>query len=58
MEFFSEVSTQRNTPWVGTFDVGLTYAVTENIQLDAGINIGVTESAPDFNPFLGLSWRF
>jgi hypothetical protein len=58
VEFFSEVSTQRDTPWVGTFDLGVTYALTENIQFDAGINIGVTKSAEDFNPFLGLSWRF
>jgi hypothetical protein len=58
VEFFSEVSTQRDTRWVGTFDVGLLYTLTKNIQFDAGINIGVTKSAPDFNPFLGLSWRF
>ena len=58
VEFFSEVSTQRGDPWVGTVDLGLTYGLTENLQLDAGINLGVTRSADDFNPFLGLSWRF
>jgi hypothetical protein len=58
MEFFSEVSSESGTPWVGTVDLGLTYGFTENIQLDAGINIGVTKSADDLNPFLGLSVRF
>jgi hypothetical protein len=58
VEFFSAVSTESGSDWVGTFDLGLTYALTEDIQLDAGVNIGVTKSADDVNPFLGLSWRF
>jgi hypothetical protein len=58
VEFFSAVSTERDSEWVGTFDTGVTYGLTEDIQLDAGINIGVTRSADDWNPFLGLSWRF
>jgi len=39
-------------------DFGLTYALTKNIQLDAGINIGITRAADDWNPFVGVSWRF
>lgn len=58
VEFFSSVSTESGSKWVGTFDLGLTYALTKNVQLDAGINIGLTRSADDLNPFLGLSWRF
>ena len=58
LEFFSSVSTEAGSKWVGTFDLGLTYALTKNVQLDAGINIGITRSADDWNPFLGLSWRF
>jgi hypothetical protein len=58
VEFFSAVSTEEDSEWVGTVDVGLTYALTEDIQLDAGVYIGVTRSADDVNPFLGLSWRF
>jgi len=57
-EFFSEVSTEADSRWVGTVDVGLTYALTANCQLDAGVNIGVTRSADDWNPFVGLSARF
>lgn len=58
VEFFSMVSTESGAPWVGTVDLGLTYALTDDIQLDAGVNIGVTRSADDVNPFLGISWRF
>lgn len=58
VEFFSEVGTERAIPWVGTVDCGLTYGLTKNVQLDAGINIGVTRSAADWNPFIGLSVRF
>lgn len=58
VEFFSMVSSRSEDPWVGTVDAGLTYAVTENIQLDCGCNFGVTASADDFNPFAGISIRF
>lgn len=58
VEFFSLVSAERGSDWIGTFDFGFTYAVSADIQLDAGVNIGVTSSADDWQPFLGLSWRF
>ncbi|MEJ0091860.1 MAG: transporter [Limisphaerales bacterium] len=58
LEFFSEVSTEQHSGWVGTVDVGLEYLVTENIQLDGGCNFGVTRAADDYNPFAGITWRF
>ena len=58
VEFFSNVSTERGSRWVGTVDLGLTYAIAKNIQLDAGCNIGVTRSADDLQPFSGISLRF
>lgn len=58
VEFYSSVSTESGSEWVGTFDCGLTYMLTEDIQLDAGVYVGLTRSADDINPFLGLSWRF
>jgi hypothetical protein len=57
-EFFSSVSTERDSSWIGTADFGLTYALTENVQLDCGCNIGVTDAADDINAFSGLSVRF
>jgi hypothetical protein len=58
VEFFSAVSAESDSAWVGTVDVGLTYGLTEDIQLDAGVNIGITRAADDINPFIGISCRF
>ena len=58
VEFFSAVSTESDSSWVGTIDAGFTYALSENAQLDAGVNVGITRSAEDVNPFIGFSYRF
>ena len=57
-EFFSSVSTEHDSDWIGTIDLGVTYALTENLQLDCGCNIGVTHAADDINAFSGISVRF
>ncbi len=57
-EFFSAVSTEREADWVGTVDTGLIYRVTEDVQLNAGVNIGVTRPAEDWNLFVGVAWRY
>ncbi len=58
LEFWSLASAEDGSDWEGSVDIGFTYGLTENIQLDAGVNIGVTRSAEDVNPFLGVSFRF
>jgi hypothetical protein len=58
VEFASRASAESKVPWIGTVDLGLTYMLTQNLQLDAGIRLGVTKAADDFNPFLGVSIRF
>lgn len=58
LEFYSEIPSENTGDWIGTVDVGFTFAVTDNIQLDAGVNFGVTESADKLNPFIGVSIRF
>jgi hypothetical protein len=58
VELFSNVSTESGAKWIATFDFGFTYALTRDIQLDAGMNIGLTSAADDFNPFIGLSMRY
>ena len=57
-ELFSERSSDDNDPWIATFDVGTTFALTENIQLDGGVNFGLTEAAEDVDFFFGVSTRF
>jgi opacity protein-like surface antigen len=37
---------------------GLTYKLTKNIQLDAGVNFGIASSTDRINPFVGVSTRF
>ncbi|KAB2912187.1 MAG: transporter [Hyphomicrobiaceae bacterium] len=37
---------------------GFTYKVSKNVQLDAGVNVGVTSAADRINPFVGLATRF
>jgi hypothetical protein len=58
VEFFSAVSTERDAEWVGSFNPGLIYELTDNVQLNAGVNIGVTRSADDLYLFSGLAWRY
>jgi len=58
VELFSNLSTEPGAKWIATLDFGFTYAVARDIQLDAGMNIGLTAAADDLNPFFGLSLRY
>jgi hypothetical protein len=57
LEFISVVSTEAGAEWAGSIGTGLTYGVTEDIQLDGGVNFGVTRAADDMNLFVGISVR-
>jgi hypothetical protein len=57
-EFVAVSSDAPGSKWQGQFDLGFTYALTDDIQLDGGCNFGVTRSAPDYQPFIGFSRRF
>ncbi len=57
LEFASSVSTERGSEWVGTVDPGLYYLLTENLELNAGVAIGVTRGANDWEAFVGVAWR-
>jgi hypothetical protein len=58
VEFFSSVSTQQNSSWVGTVDTWLTYKVNKNLFIDGGVYIGVTKAANDWHPWIGMTKRF
>lgn len=58
VEFVAVISDETGSDGIGQFDLGLTYAVSDDIQLDGGCNIGVTRAAPDVQPFLGLTLRY
>ncbi len=58
VEFAAVVSTESGSSWAGTVDTWLTYQVNENLRFDLGVNIGVTRAADDWQPFVGVTWRF
>ena len=59
VEFFSDLDTGSDAaPWRATADFGLTYQVTPDLQLDAGVNVGLTRASETLNTFLGISMRF
>jgi hypothetical protein len=58
VEFFAVTGSAPGFKWTGQLDIGFTYALKANVQLDAGCNFGVTKSAPDFQPFVGISVRY
>jgi hypothetical protein len=43
---------------VGLVGGGMAYRITKDVQLDCGVNFGVTPASPSFSPFVGLSARF
>lgn len=57
-ELFTRSSTEKSAGWVATFDMGLTWMPSPDVQFDTGVNIGLTDAADDWNPFLGLSVRW
>lgn len=58
IELFTVTGDEVAGGWQGQFDVGLTYAVNADTQLDFGCNFGITRAAPDYQPFVGVSRRF
>jgi hypothetical protein len=55
-EFVSIAGT--GSDWIASLNAGLTYALTDNVQLDAGVSVGLTRAAEDMTTFAGLSYRF
>jgi hypothetical protein len=58
VEFFSGVSTEQNSEWVGTVDTWFTYQVNQNLIFDSGVYIGVTPAADNWHPWVGMTWRY
>lgn len=57
-EVYAERSAETGAHTIVTLDAGITYAVTDNLQLDTGVNVGVTDAADDINVFAGISRRY
>lgn len=57
-ELFTERGVARGSRWVVTGAVGLTCAVGDDAQIDAGVNLRLTGAADDPAMFVGVSRRF
>jgi hypothetical protein len=57
VEFVASFNLAGSAHWEGPANVGFTIAISDDVQFDLGSSFGITESAPDFTPFLGLSFR-
>lgn len=58
VELWSLASSEAGAEWQATFDLGVNYLLTPDLKFDAGINIGLTPATDDFNPFLGVTYRY
>lgn len=57
-ELFTEMLTGWGERWIVTGDLGVTYAIGTDTQVDAGVNLGLNDAADDAAIFVGLSRRF
>ena len=53
-----EGSSERKTSTQVSLDPALAYKVTKNLQLDAGIYIGLNRATPRTQSYVGISYRF
>lgn len=58
IEYIGLASSAPDSDYQASVGFGLTYALSPDLQLDAGINIGLNDAADDLNPFIGMSVRF
>lgn len=57
VEYFGIAGTDAASNYRALFNIGLTIVVTPDIQLDAGVQIGLTDDAEDLGVFVGVSFR-
>ncbi len=57
-ELYAAVGADAHTPPVYTADAAVAYLLTETIQLDAGVNVGLNRNAPNLQLYTGISQRF
>jgi len=57
VELFGAWPTERGAEWTGTFDGGLTYAISPNFVVDSGFYAGLSEATENLTLFLGISLR-
>jgi hypothetical protein len=56
-EYIGLLTGRGGTEYIASLGVGLTYDLSRDARLDAGVNVGLNEEAEDFRFFTGLTWR-
>lgn len=57
-EIYSALGTDKYTPPVYTADAAIAWVVKDDLQLDAGVNVGLNRCAPNLQLYAGISQRF
>lgn len=57
-EYFGVAGTDPDVEYRASFNTGITLGITPDVQLDAGVRIGLTDAAEDFGVFAGISFRY
>ncbi len=58
VELFSAVGSDRATPPIYTFDLGMNFRVDKHTILDVALNLGLNSAAPKAQIYTGISVRF
>ncbi len=58
LEYAMHVTTETNTQPQQSIDVGFTYPVSDNLEIDSGVFIGANKATPGFEWTSGVSFRF
>lgn len=56
--YFEIATTLTHGRDLASFDCGLTYGLSRDVQLDCGVNLGLTGATEDYTVFTGVSVRF
>ena len=58
VEFFSAVTMQQDSHWIGTFGTGLAYWLTGDLQMNTSVAVGANRWSPDWHFGVGMGWRY
>lgn len=58
IEYAGTAFSDPDSDYEATLNGGVTYAVNDDLQLDGGLRLGLTDSAEDFSFFGGFTWRY
>lgn len=58
VEFWSDVNNDKGAATQYTTDFAVSWVVKDNLQVDAGLNVGLNKAASNLQPYFGISQRF